>query len=199
MNRKTCYLNECDRPSLARGLCESHYARWRREGEEFDRSPIRPSSVEARFFAKVQKSPAPGCWLWTGTKNQFGYGQLSVNRVMVAVHRFSYGLTGAEMPDGYELDHTCGVRVCVNPAHLRLATRKQNAENAIRLRSTNKSGVHGVSWDKEARKWRTQVCHNGRKYCVGRFANLADAEAAAIAKRNELFTHNDRDREREAS
>jgi len=33
-----------------------------------------------------------------------------------------------------------------------------------------------------------------RKINVGCFSDLGDAEAAAIAKRNELFSHNDIDR-----
>ena len=36
--------------------------------------------------------------------------------------------------------------------------------------------------------------HDGRRYYVGRFDTLAAAEVAAIAKRNELFTHNELDR-----
>jgi len=36
--------------------------------------------------------------------------------------------------------------------------------------------------------------HNGRKYYVGRFDSLREAEEAVTTKRNELFTHNALDR-----
>jgi len=43
-------------------------------------------------------------------------------------------------------------------------------------------------------KWRAEVTHHGRKFHVGLFASIDEAEAAVIAKRNELFTHNAADR-----
>lgn len=42
--------------------------------------------------------------------------------------------------------------------------------------------------------WRAGVGHNGVKVNVGCFKTLEEAEAAVIAKRIELFTHNDADR-----
>ena len=36
---------------------------------------------------------------------------------------------------------------------------------------------------------------NGKRHHVGYFTTVQDAEAAVIAKRNELFTHNDLDRQ----
>jgi hypothetical protein len=71
-------------------------------------------------------------------------------------------------------------------------TRSQNAQNRAGLRANNTSGVHGVSRFKGG--WLATVCHEGHSYYAGYFAELADAEAAVIAKRNELFTHNDLDR-----
>lgn len=56
-----------------------------------------------------------------------------------------------------------------------------------------KSGVRGVRQTPNG-KWQASVGHNGKDITVGTFADLRDAEAAVIAKRNELFTHNDVDR-----
>lgn len=192
-----CRVEQCPRPDYARNLCEGHYARWRKHGDDFNRGPIgmsRRESPEDRFFARVEIRPAPLCWPWMGQRNQFGYGQFKINKKYVTVHRFSYELLHGKIPDGYEIDHICWTPWCVNPAHLRLATRKQNLENPSGLRVTNTSGVQGVSWDPEVGLWRARVGHNHRRYHVGRFDNLADAEAAVIAKRNELFTHNNLDK-----
>jgi len=73
-------------------------------------------------------------------------------------------------------------------------TNKQNHEHYRGPQRGNPSGLRGVSWDKRRRKWRAEVGHNGQCYHVGRFESLDDAEAAVIAKRIELFTHNDLDR-----
>ena len=145
--------------------------------------------MSAQFWSKVDKSG--DCWLWTGAKTKQRYGVLRVGGKLVLAHRFSYELV-KPIPDGMILDHTCFNPSCVNPDHLRAVTRKQNSEN--RSRAIGGSGVRGVTWCKRKLKWKTQVRHSGKNYHAGYFTDLADAERAVIAKRIELFTHNDRDR-----
>jgi len=48
--------------------------------------------------------------------------------------------------------------------------------------------------DARSGRWRATVGHCGKQYRVGMFLDIADAEAAVIAKRNELFTNNNADR-----
>jgi AP2 domain len=54
--------------------------------------------------------------------------------------------------------------------------------------------VRGVRWQKQIRRWVARVHHHGQEIHVGCFKTLAEAEAAAIAARRRLFTHNDVDR-----
>jgi hypothetical protein len=54
--------------------------------------------------------------------------------------------------------------------------------------------VRGVTWDRSRGKWRVACMHNGVRINGGRYTDLADAEAAAKALRNSVFTHNERDR-----
>lgn len=151
--------------------------------------------LEERFWEKVDQSG--DCWEWTAYRGQNGYGQIGggprTARVLYA-HRVSFELLSGPIPEGMFIDHICHNRGCVNPAHLRLATNKQNLENMSVLRSDNKSGVRGVSWDKKINKWRAAVSHNSRTIYVGCYSTIAEAEAAAIAKRLELFTHNEIDK-----
>ena len=150
-------------------------------------------TVEERFWQKVDKSGE--CWLWTAATYSNGYGHFGVNATRGALaHRFAWELLVAPIPEGKMLDHECHNRLCVNPQHLRVATAKQNLENQGVLRSDNKSGIRGVNWHPTAQKWRARVTHNSKEHHVGLFADKAEAEAAAIAKRNELFTHNNLDR-----
>ena len=113
---------------------------------------------------------------------------------MLYAHRVSFELASGPIPGGLSIDHICHNRGCVRPEHLRLATAKQNAENLSGLRKDNTSGVRGVFWNKANRNWRATICHNGALIYVGSYSTLAEAEAAVLAKRNELFTHNDLDR-----
>lgn len=133
------------------------------------------------------------CWIWLGMVNNAGYGTIRIGAGRrVLVHRFAYQLLRSE-PVG-NLDHRCRIRRCVNPAHLRFATVKQNGEN-LGVARNNTSGVRGVSWDSSRYQWKAQVRHHGRPYHAGRFNTKEEASEAVRLKRIELFTHNDEDRE----
>ncbi|MBT2537218.1 HNH endonuclease [Arthrobacter sp. ISL-69] len=146
----------------------------------------------SRFWAKVDKSE--GCWDWTACTDRHGYGRFTIKHSAYVAHRVAYAMMAGPIPDSMEIDHACHNRACVRPDHLRLATRKQNAENPAGLVSKNKSGVHGVHWDPRTRKWKAQVSHHNQKIAIGYFATLTAAEAAVVAKRMALFTHNELDR-----
>lgn len=150
-------------------------------------------TVVDRFWSKVQKTDE--CWMWCGTKDTWGYGQFSVRGKYVPSHRYVYELVNGPIPAGRQIDHRCHNRLCVNPAHLRAVSHKQNCENHNGATKASRSGVRGVypynyrgGW-----RWQVQVTHNGIRYWGGLFDRLADAEAAAITLRRSLHTHNDRD------
>jgi hypothetical protein len=149
-------------------------------------------SDEYRFWAKVTKTD--GCWLWTASQKPNGYGQFMVHPTLMYAHRVSWLMSGQELLEGEDLDHTCHVRHCVNPGHMRRTTRKQNLENTRKLSSRNTSGHRGVSWHAASGKWHARVSHHNRTVHVGIFADKQAAVDAVIAKRNALFTHNDLDR-----
>jgi len=145
-----------------------------------------------RFWEKVEKTD--GCWEWRATINTWGYGQFWAHGRITGAHRFSWQLVHGPIEKGMDLDHVCHNKSCVNPSHLRVATRKQNSENERGPQSNSKSGILGVTWRRSTNKWEANVRHNGRLHYAGAFKNIEDAAGAVIAKRNELFTHNDRDR-----
>jgi hypothetical protein len=153
-------------------------------------------SVEDRFWAKVDKSAGPdGCWLWTASTS-YGYGRISIGARpgrRVAAHRVSWQLVNGPMSAGMQVDHKCFNRVCVNPAHLRIATNKQNNEHRQGARRDSKSGIRGVYFDKCRNRWHATVRNHGKNVHVGRFTTKAEAAEAARLKRLELFTHNDLD------
>lgn len=147
---------------------------------------------DERFWAKVEKSD--GCWEWTAFKNEQGYGTFFYDGVTRWVHRVSFAMKYGPIPAGMLIDHICHNASCVNPDHLRMATHKQNQENRRGAMSNSKSGIRGVNWSKRESKWRAVMSHNNRYVHVGYFGTSEEAEAAVIAKRLELFTHNEIDR-----
>ncbi|HAY43206.1 MAG TPA: hypothetical protein DCY59_06475 [Micrococcaceae bacterium] len=189
---KTCSIPECERPVRARGWCHKHYVRWARGGDPNRTSRIVGNDHE-RFWGHVNKTDT--CWNWTASIGVGrGYGEFRLNGRNVGAHRVSYEWANGPIPAGCDIDHICHNRKCVNPSHLRQATRKQNMENLEMAISVGKSGRRGVFRVERSGKWRAKVTHHGRQISVGTFETIEEADRAAIAKRNELFTHNDRDR-----
>src|SRR5690606_21927296 len=92
------------------------------------------------------------------------------------------------------VDHICMNKGCVNPDHLRLASKKQNNEHLSPARKNNRLGLRGVSWHEASGKWAATVGHNGKHYHLGLFTDPADAAEVARVKRLELFTQNAIDR-----
>jgi hypothetical protein len=146
--------------------------------------------IEKRFWQKVDKSG--DCWLWTASRSRRGYGQFWNGSSSQLAHRVAYEYVVGPIPAGASLDHKCHTLACVNPNHLRPVSQKQNCEHRLGAQANSQSGVRGVS--RVGNRWKAAVKHNGQTLYIGLFADIADAEAAAIARRNELFTHNDTDR-----
>lgn len=67
-----------------------------------------------------------GCWIYTGGRNDAGYGVISINRRPHYAHRITYEGYITTIPDGLELDHLCRVRACCNPWHLEPVTHAVN-------------------------------------------------------------------------
>ena len=83
-------------------------------------------AVLARFMAKVRVLEN-GCHEWTGAKIRCGYGIFALTKKRHPVaHRFIYEALVGEIPAGLVIDHVCNNRACVNPAHLRPASHREN-------------------------------------------------------------------------
>lgn len=154
-----------------------------------------PMPVDVRFWSKVDRSGE--CWRWTAKITRDGYGCFTVKRngktKFYGAHRFAYELTSGPIPAGMQVDHRCFNRWCVRPEHLRLASNRQNAQNRQGAQANSKTGVRGV-WKCHNGSYIARVRHKGVYHFVGLYPTIKEAEAAVVEKRNELFTHNDRDR-----
>ena len=51
----------------------------------------------------------------------------------------------------------------------------------------NTSGVRGVSWDKNRRKWAATIVFKGKTYYLGRYHNIEDAAAVRKEAEDALF------------
>lgn len=118
-------------------------------GQEYEFGDTR---IPARFWEKVDVSE-DGCWYWTAAKFPAGYGRFCMgSNTHVSAHRFAFKtLVGFEVP---ELDHICHDpalcnkgslcphRSCVNPAHLRPSSHRDNALRSNSPQAINAAKTH---------------------------------------------------------
>lgn len=145
----------------------------------------------ALFWESADK-PETGCWQWKLYINRGGYGHLNRQGVTYRAHRVAYELAKGPIPEDLNIDHRCHNRACINPDHLRAATQKQNLENYGN--AWGNTGIRGVHYIKAKNRYLASVRHHGKQYYCGIHKTAEEAEATVVAKRNELFTHNDADR-----
>jgi hypothetical protein len=91
-------------------------------------------SLEERFWDYVIPEPNSGCFLWEGSVNTKGYGQIRVAQRGRASLRFAthvaLELAGRPLPARLHACHTCDVPLCVNADHLFAGTQLDNMNDA---------------------------------------------------------------------
>lgn len=112
------------------------------------------------------------------------YISIGIDNVRYRAHRLAWLYVHGKWPSG-DIDHKDGNGLNNKLDNLRDVTRTLNLINGARY-CTNSSGVSGVTWDAVRGKWHAKIYCSYQQYFIGRFTNLADAEAAVIAKRAEL-------------
>lgn len=106
-------------------------------------------------------------------------------------HRVIYEERVGPIPEGALLDHRCHNTLCVNPAHLRLVTHKQNMEHLKGPQANNTTGYRGVY--KNGSGYIARVTHNRNKYNLGTYRTAEEAAQVALQARKVLYTHDDYD------
>jgi hypothetical protein len=113
-------------------------------GKDWRRGRKSPLPDENNFWKRVDKS-LDGCWMWTGSRTDDGYGIVWHNGKCQCAHRVAYEITCGPIPEGHELDHTCQVRACCNPDHLKPMTHAENMELVRSLQAKQSRSTAGDS------------------------------------------------------
>jgi hypothetical protein len=118
---------------------------WSKEAREhFRRERRRRAAARGlfeAFWSFVDRQE--GCWTWTASVGDHGYGQLTHLQQKYTAHRLAWELYRGAVPDGLCVLHRCDNRRCVNPDHLFLGTRKDNLEDMTQKGRRVRGVTHG--------------------------------------------------------
>jgi hypothetical protein len=136
-----------------------------------------PVTMEELFWNRVNKNAPNGCWEWTASRKEKGYGQFFHKGKMHRAHRLAWKLSGLELPERpLELAHTCDNRVCVNPAHLFVATHLENMQDCRRKRRN-----HRIKFsDEQVREIRIELAADSTQGALSRMARRHGAHLSTI-------------------
>lgn len=99
--------------------------------------------LRERLLSQLIIDPETGCLLWTGWRNDTGYGYIRAEGGRrVRIHRLMYEWFVGPIPDGMQIDHLCRVRHCASPAHLEPVTCRENLLRGDTLQARNASKTH---------------------------------------------------------
>lgn len=123
---RKCEVDGCNEKHYGRGFCTMHYRRFKVTGDPL-KTKTSPNKACVNFIKDAIDFVGDGCLEWPYYIGTSGYAQSTIQGKSYSVHRIVcktvYGEPSKEKPD---VAHSCGNRKCVNPKHLRWASKKEN-------------------------------------------------------------------------
>lgn len=138
---------------------------------------------DGHLFRKFSKGSSKKGKL-AGNEFNRGYRQVGIDKKSYLVHRVIFLMHHGYMPEF--IDHVDKDKTNNRIENLRPATKSQNAMNCD-LRKDNTSGTRGVTWDRDRKKWISQIQINNKHKFIGRFQSLEDAKVAYEVEAKKYF------------
>jgi HNH endonuclease len=124
----------------------------------------------------------------TGCLHVHGYLLVGIDGKVYKSHRLAWAIFYGYWPIS-QLDHANGDRADNRICNLREATNSQNGWNC-KVRKHSKSGIKGLRWNPQRKKWEAEIRANHQRFRLGRFDCLGHAlktRAAAVKQHHGEF------------
>lgn len=153
--------------------------------------------TQERLKECLSYNPATGLFTWlvqrgprrpgdtASAKDRDGYVTIRLDGRNYFAHRLAWFYMTGEWPAA-DIDHRELDPDDNRWDSLRECSRSQNMANT-RRRCTNTSGVKGVYWCKQQRKWRVRIKQNYKYVHLGMFDDISDAAQAYLRAAEAIF------------
>jgi hypothetical protein len=142
--------------------------------------------------SKLNYNPETGLFTWAkkgraivkggiaGSKTVEGYWQIKLGYSVYRAHRLAWYIVNSAWPEN-EIDHINGDRSDNRIDNLRVVDRAGNSQNRRKAMKNNfSSGLLGVSWHKQHKKWKAAIMVNKKNRFLGYFDDANKAHAVYL-------------------
>ena len=144
--------------------------------------------TQERLKGLLDYDPETGVFIWkvananrirvgdvAGTLNNRGYLYIGINKKRFLAHRLTFLYMEGYFPEN-QIDHIDRNKINNSWSNLREVSQTCNMRNKSIMKN-NKSGVIGINWNKESKKWMARI-RTPKTVYLGLFENIIDAAKA---------------------
>jgi hypothetical protein len=136
---RICSVPDCGKRHLAKGFCGKHWTANRLYGDPLGKAPS--YSQQLKWLNSNSASSTDECIKWPFAILPDGYAHAHFRGVSMKASRAMCIVAHGEPPtDKHETAHSCGRgnQGCVNPRHLRWATKQENEKDKVAHGTSNR-------------------------------------------------------------
>ena len=142
-----CLVDGCSASAKCRGYCGRHYQKLLRYGRADAGKTATVSGEPMKFLMSAIGTQSIDCLFWPFGSAGKGYPMIPINGISRGAHRIVCEVVYGQPSIGQECAHSCGNGHlgCINPKHLRWATRSENFADKIMHGTSNRGENHPLA------------------------------------------------------